>query len=181
MALSLSFLGRCGDRWRVRVDAAPDECPRALTIGLVTAEGRPLGPAVVAPPQFQTWTADLSGPCQLPSDALIRATMDDADGEPVEQTAPVRARRGIQAWLHADHRLPLCTPPAPAALTRAETDRLARVFGWVCGCDGARAPEARGTSANGCTEELASLLAEFDVDGTELDAELIDMLKQRVR
>lgn len=177
MALSLSFLGRCGDRWRVRVDA--ESKPRGLTLGLVTADRRPLGPAVVAPAEFDSWTADLRGPCQLPSDAMVLATMDGDDGELLEQSAPVRSRRGIQAWLHADNLLPLATPQRPAALSRVETSRLAKVFGWVCGCDGPREPERRGPAANGCSEELASLLAEFDVDGTELDAELIAVLNRK--
>jgi hypothetical protein len=177
MALSLSFLGRCGDRWRVRVDAASR--PQGLTLGLVTADGRPLGPAVVAPAEFESWTADLRGPCQLPSDAMVRATMDGEGGVLVEQSVPVRTRRGIQAWLHADNQLPLAARTRPAALSRAETGRLAKVFGWVCGCDGPREPERRGPAANGCSEELASLLAEFDVDGTELDAELIAVLDRK--
>lgn len=181
MALSLSFLGRCGDRWRVRVDAEADACPHSMTLGLVTAKGRPLGPAIVAPPEFQTWTADLRGPCQLPADAMVRATMDGDAGEHIEQTVPARSRRGVQAWLNADQHLPLCSRPAPAALTRAESDRLARMFGWMCGCGEAAVPAEKGPAANGCTEELARLLAEFDVDGTELDAELIEMLKENKR
>ncbi len=174
MALSLTFLGRCGDRWRVRVDACLGERPRGLTIGLVSGSGRPLGPAVVGPVEFESWVAELRGPGTLPSDAVVRATMDGASGELVEATVPVRARKGVHAWLHADHVLPLAARPKPSALTKKETSRLAAALGWLCGCPENDPPRP----ANGCPDELASLLADFDVDAATLDAETIARMRR---
>ena len=177
MSLTLSFLGRCGDRWRVRVQACGLR-PVGLTVGLVSDRG-PLGPAVVGPADFESWVAELRGPCHLPADAVVRATMAVADGGLVEETVPAHEPRGIHNWLRAAHRLPLATRPRPASLSRKEAQDLARVFGWL-GCPDAKpAAAAEPTSyANGCSPELASLLADFDVDGGDLDADLIEKLKR---
>ncbi|MSP54205.1 MAG: hypothetical protein EXR69_01140 [Myxococcales bacterium] len=182
MPLTLSFLGRCGDRWRVRVDTAAGLRPQGLTVGLVSGR-RPLGPAVVGPTEFESWIAELRGPCQLPADAVVRATMAAQDGELLEETVPAHAPRGVHAWLRAAHRLPLAARPQPASLSRKETLDLARVFDWLA-CPQPPAAAVRDPGAavhlNGCTEELASLLAEFDVEGAELDADLIEKLSRSV-
>lgn len=182
MSLTLSFLGRCGDRWRVRVDTGAGMRPHGLTVGLVSGRG-PLGPAVVGPTEFDSWIAELRGPCQLPADAVVRATMAAEDGGLLEETVPAHAPRGVHTWLRAAHRLPLAARPRPASLSRKETLDLARVFGWL-GCPDAARTAVResdsGVHPNGCSEELASLLAEFDVDGAELDAELIEKLSRPV-
>ncbi len=182
MPLTLSFLGRCGDRWRVRVDARPGARPRGLTVGLVSGRG-PLGPAVVGPTDFESWVAELRGPCQLPADAIVRATMASDEGELIEETVPAHEPRGIHSWLRAAHRLPLATRPQPSALSRRETRDLARVFGWLgCGAADVPAEPVRAAEplphANGCTAELASLLAEFDVDADDLDPDLIQKLRR---
>lgn len=167
--LALTFLGRCGERWRVRVDAPAGAVARGVTLGLADADGRPLGPAVVGPAEFATWVADLRGPAVLPSDAHVRATMDGPDGAPLEQTTLVRARRGVAAWLHADAQLELCTRQAPEPLSRKEATRVARGFG-LCACDPPR-PQAE------VPPDLADLLADFDVDADALDADVLSTLK----
>ena len=172
MALSLSFLGRCGDRWRVRVDAPAGALTRGLTIGLVSASGRPLGPAVVGPVDFDTWVADLRGPGQLPTDAHVRATMDGTDGDIVEELLPLQARRGVHAWLHADGNLALASKPRPSTLSRKETTRLGRVFSWLCACP------SKSETRPACPDDLSSLLADFDVDATELDAEFVARMRR---
>ncbi len=172
MALSLSFLGRSGDRWRVRVDAPAGSQTRGLTIGLVSAMGRPLGPAVVGPVDFETWVADLRGPNQLPTDAHVRATMDGPDGHLVEEFLPLQARRGVHAWLHADGNLALASKPRPSTLSRKETTRLSRVFSWLCPCPSQKAAHTA------CPDDLASLLADFDVDASELDEDLVARMRR---
>ena len=172
MALSLSFLGRCGDRWRVRVDAPAGSLTRGLTIGRVSASGRPLGPAVVGPVDFDTWVADLRGPGQLPTDAHVRATMDGTDGDIVEELLPLQARRGVHAWLHADGNLALASKPRPSTLSRKETTRLGRVFSWLCACP------SKSETRPACPDDLSSLLADFDVDATELDEDLVARMRR---
>ena len=149
----------------------------------MVSERGPLGPAVVGPTEFETWVAELRGPVQLPADALVRATMAAEDGELLEETVPAHEPRGVHNWLRAAHRLPLAARPRPSSLSKKETQDLARVFGWL-GCPRSEKPPAGraspppGGHSNGCTDELANLLAEFDVDGAELDAELIQKLRR---
>lgn len=168
--LDLTFLGRCGERWRVRVDAPSGVVARGVTVGLVDADSRPLGPAVVAPAEFATYVADLRGPAVLPSDAHVRVTMDGPDGAPFEQSMPVRARRGVSAWLHADAQLELCTRQPPEPLTKTQLARIARRFGvWAC--------EPPRPAAD-VPADLADLLADFDVDAADLDEDVLAQMRR---
>jgi hypothetical protein len=170
MALTLTFLGRSCDRWRVRVDVEPAVDVRSLTVSLVSERGRPLGPAVVAPGDVGScWTAELRGPVTLPPGTVVRA-VGEVDGAWVEKDVGVDQRRGLHAFLHADGRLPLDNEPVGAAVTRKEAIRLGRLFPWVCGCPPRQAP---------MQDALAEMLCrEFDVDPADIDDEVLGELRR---
>lgn len=170
MALTLTFLGRVADRWRVRV-ALPDGVrPRGLTVGLWDESGQLLGPVVVAPEDAGScWVAELRGPCQLPPGTLVRATLDTEDGFTVEEDLGVDPRKGLHAFLHADGRLPVQSAPTGAALSGRETAALARYFPWICACP---------TGAPAEDDDLAELLSAFGVDAADLSEELRATLRK---
>lgn len=171
MPLSLTFLGRTCDRWRVRVEAGACRELAGLTVSLVTESGRALGPSVVAPEGAgPCWIAELRGPPQLPPGTVVRAVAE-VDGSVIAKEVGVDPRRGLHAFLHADARLPVETEVKGAALTAREANRLGKVFPWVCGCG----PPA-GADAGG--DDLDAMLREFDIDPADLDEALLGALRK---
>ncbi|MFZ5476098.1 MAG: hypothetical protein ACOZNI_04930 [Myxococcota bacterium] len=169
MDLKLTFLGRVANRWRVRVEVPEGLRLRGLTVGLWGEDGRPLGPAVVAPHGLgSAFEAELSGPCPLPAGAQVRCVADVEDIQPIEQSIGVDRRHGIHAFLHADQKLQLDPVPAGAAVTRAETRRLASVFPWMC--RGAPAAEVEPAAS-----DLRSMLKDLGVE--DVDEELLRELE----
>lgn len=184
MGLALSLLGRCADRWQVRIEIDAGAPPRALTVALVTEAGRRLGPAVVVPLRLEPCLyAELRGPAVLPPGTRIVATADFEDGYSQRVESVVDARRGLHAFLHADGRLQLDSDPRGSALSRVELARLAQRFPWVAGCCGEKAyagvDAACGEGAPGEADSMVDMLCnEFDVDPDDLDEELLAALRR---
>ena len=171
MALSLTFLGRGFDRWRVRVDAGVCRSLAGLTVSLVNEQGRAIGLPVVAPEEAgRCWVAELSGPAQLPPGTVVRAVAEQ-DGCVVASEVGVDARRGMHAFLHADARLPLESDPKGTAMTAREASRLGAVFPWVCGCPS----DVPGPDGE---DELDAMLREFDIDPADLNEALLGALRK---
>lgn len=169
MSVTLTFLGRSCDRWRVRVELDDPSAVRGLTVSLVAENGRPLGPAVVAPADIGVcWVADIRGPPHLPPGTIVRATADGEWGV-VQEEIGVDPRRGLHAFLHADARLPLDNKPRGAALSGKETARLGRLFPWMCGC-------APPTPVD--EDEVSALLREMGVNPGEVDPDLVAELRK---
>lgn len=163
------FLGKRETRWRVQLDLS--FCPRGVTMGLVSEDGKPLGPAQVAPPEGQrSFTVELSGPCQLPAGSVVRCVIDTECGIWTKDF-PIDQRRGLQAFLHADARLPVDSSEPIRALSQAERGRLAELMPWLI-----RAPEAPGCCGGG--DDVLGMLREVGVDVDEMDAELRDALRE---
>lgn len=171
MTVSLTFLGRICDRWRVRVELGEPRAVRGLTVSLVAENGRVLGPSVVAPQDIGScWVADLRGPPHLPPGTVVRATADGEWGVLTEEIG-VDPRRGLHAYLHADARLPLEGKPRGAALSDRETTLLGRIFPWMCGC---------GPAAAAKDDEVEALLREMGVDPGDVDPDLVAELRRGV-
>ncbi len=169
MALSLTFLGRSCDRWRVRVDAGACTSLAGLTVSLVNEQGRAIGLPVVAPEEAgRCWDAEIMGPAQLPPGTVVRAVAE-LDGCMVEEEVSVDARRGMHAFLHADARLPLENDPRGSAMTARESALLGKVFPWVCGC---------ATDVPSPEDDLDAMLREFDIDPADLDEALLGALRK---
>lgn len=177
MGLSMTFLGRCADRWRVRVELAPGFTPRALTVGLWNEAGRPLGPAVVVPlDPSGAHEAELRGPPALPAGSRVVATADDDDGGTHQYVLGLDTRRGLHAFLHADARLRIETDPAGSALSRKEKARLGRHFPWLLDC--CTPPEPSEARGGGDDDLLDMLRKEFDVDPDDVSDALLDELRR---
>lgn len=189
MGLSLTFLGRNADRWRVRVVCDEGFEPLGLTVALMSESGRLLGPAVVVPRGTRgCMTAELRGPTPLPLGTLMVATADTQEGATFQVAVPVDTRRGLHAFLHADGRLPLETNPSGSALSRRELTKLAVRFPWVkpC-CEGAEGAAVGGGGAHSSPQQedadqlRAMLQNEFDIDPEDIPDELTDELLQAMR
>lgn len=177
MDLKLSFLGRVANRWRVHVDLPPGFRPRGLTVGLWGEDDKPLGPAVVAPPDIDgAWEAELAGPVPLPPGTLVRCMADLEDGTPLVYWLGVDRRRGLHAFLHADGRLPVESSCSLAALASREVNRLARAFPWVRPEVVPAAPKAAADAHvvdDGIPPELREMLKdEFGIDVDAFDDDL---------
>jgi len=164
------FLGRHDTRWRVRLELG--FCPKGVTMGLLSENGKPLGPAQVAPPEGRhSFTVELSGPCQLPAGAVVRCTIDTECGIWIKDF-PLDQRRGLHAFLHADARLPVDSSEPIRALSAGERGRLTELLPWM-----AHTPKAAG-----CCEgsgDLIGMLKDFGVDVDALDSGLKETLAQQ--
>jgi hypothetical protein len=178
--LKLTFLGRVANRWRVRVEVPEGLRLRGLTVGLWGEDGRPLGPAVVAPQGLGAdFEAELAGPCPLPAGAQVRCVADVEDVQPIEQSIGLDRRHGLHAFLHADLRLDLLPVPKGAAVTREESRRLARAFPWI-----SREPPAAAeppvvdavATSPAPAEDLRSMLKDLGVE--DVDEELLRELEE---
>lgn len=171
--MKLSFLGRCETRWRVRVELDGERGVSGLTLGLVSEDGRLLGPQLVASVGSQACVvAELAGPCALPSGTVVRCVADYEDGNEVETTLLVDRRRGLHAFLHADSRIDLVSRAIPETMTRREKNRLGARFPWASPCPACTAPEPP-------ADDLYALLKdEFDIDPDALDDDLRAMLSE---
>lgn len=163
------FLGKHETRWRVSLELG--FCPRGVTMGLVSEDGKPLGPAQVAPPEGQrSFTVELSGPCQLPAGAVVRCVIDTECGLWTKDF-PIDQRRGLQAFLYADARLPVESSEPIRALSGEERGRLSELLPWL-----ARAPEAPGCCGGG--DDVLGMLREVGVDVDELEDGLREALRE---
>ena len=137
--IGFTFLGRHENRWRVRLEM--DSVPRGVTVGLISEDNKPLGPAMVATqmvasqiaaPQEEKscFTVELSGPCHLPGGAMVRCTLDTVCGVWV-QDFPVDARRGFHAFLMGDTPLSVESLEHGRGVSRAELKTLSQSFPWL--------------------------------------------------
>lgn len=182
--IGFAFLGKHENRWRIKVDL--DFSPEALTVGLVSEDGRCLGPAMVVPPGGPDFLLELSGPCQLPTGALVRCVVDTTCGSWMQEF-PVDARRGLHAFLHADGRLPVDSSAEGVGLERGEIRRLARVLPWLGGprkkeskgWEPAAAPQEPSPSPTGCPDDLLQMLKEdFGVEVDEMEEDFLESLRR---
>ena len=127
--IDFHFLGKHENRWRVRVEL--DFAPEAMTIGLVSEDGKPLGPAMVAPPDGKNAViAELSGPCQLPAGAVVRCVVDTHCGCWMQEF-PVDERRGIHAFLMGDTPLVVESEEKGVGLELSQIRKLSQSFSWL--------------------------------------------------
>jgi hypothetical protein len=178
MDLKLTFLGRAASRWRVRVELAPGFHPQGLTVVLWGEDGKPLGPAVVAPANTPAvWEVELAGPVPLPPGTQVRCMADIDGAAPEVCWLGVDRRRGLHAFLHADGRLQVDSTCDGAALVPREVELLARAFPWVRAvpvptCGTAARPVTPGDELSPALRDL--LKDEFGVDVDALDDDLLD-------
>jgi hypothetical protein len=168
MALELALLKRCEKRWRVGLNLH-NTAVSTLTIGLVSEDGRCLGPAVVTRPgASDELVVELSGPCTLPGGARLRCILDTPSGSSTEELC-LDPRQGLHAYLHGDGQIPVESTETGVAISKEALCRLSAALPWLyrkpapsknCGC-----PE----------EELLSMLK--DDFGVELDEEEDEFLK----
>ncbi len=127
--IDFHFLGKHENRWRVQVEL--DFAPEAMTIGLVSEDGKPLGPAMVAPPDGKNAViAELSGPCQLPAGAVVRCVVDTHCGCWMQEF-PVDERRGIHAFLMGDTPLVVESEEKGVGLELSQIRKLFHSFPWL--------------------------------------------------
>lgn len=170
--MKLTFLGRVGGRWRVRVDLPPGIPISGLTLGLFGDDGRALCPQIVAPGGEEgCFIAELGGPCTLPHGTVVTCVADLADGRELRTTTSVDRRRGLHAFLHGDAKLPLVSRAEFESLTSREQRRIGHSFPWVSTCRTCSAPVAANDD-----DLMAMLREEFDVDPDDLDEDLLSML-----
>lgn len=175
--VAFQLVGRCENRWKVRV-GIQDPSVTALTIGLVTEDGKPLGPALVTPMEGAgELTLVLAGPCTLPSGAQVRCTVDlqaDAESTVGNQTVieefSVDQRHGVHAYLHGDGLLGVESTERGTALTPDELCNLSARFPWIY-----QKPKPQKTA---CCEEDDNLLSMLrDEFGVETDGEEEELLR----
>lgn len=166
--MRLRFLGRCDQRWKVRVDWDPRTPLAGLTLGLHDEDGRPLGASVVAPAGVQPgYVAALGGPCSLPPGAVVRCVADLASGQAEEAELSLDAHHGLDAFVRGEHRLRLVSHGSFRALSEPELEALGAAFP----CLGPRAED-------GPADDVRTMLRdEFGVDPDDLDPDLVDALK----
>lgn len=169
--MNLEVLDWVDARWRVRVDLPPGVVVRAFTVGLLSENGAPLGPAVVGPeaPEASV-VVEVRGPCPLPPGAVARIVVDVEGGAVLSLEVVLARRRGLHAWLSADGLLPVTSNAALESLTGAEKRQLARRWGWFAG---AEAPQAD------LDPDVRDMLAEFGVDPADISDELSAQLRGR--
>lgn len=185
--IGFTFLGKHENRWKVKVDV--DFLPEAMTIGLVSEDGRCLGPAMVVPLQGPSVVAELSGPCQLPTGAVVRCVIDTDCGSWMQEF-PVDQRRGLNAFLHADGRLPVDSTALGVGLEKRELKRLAKSLPWLdlkkekkeskgwAPAARAEAPVDGPPTPKGCKDDILTMLQEdFGVDVDEMEDDFLSSLR----
>ncbi len=186
--MTLTFLGRCDNRWRVRVDLPAGVEVEGLTLALVGEDGRALGPLVVAPIDgASTYTFDLRGPCDMPPNTVVRCVADLVGGGALADVLVLDRRRGLHAFMHADARLPLESKSRGEGLSNTERRRLGAAFPWLVGCpEGVVAehsvPEAEAdpefSPDPGLSPDILSMLRDdFGVELDETDADLTGVVR----
>lgn len=181
--IDFRFLGRHDNRWRVRVEL--DFAPDALTIGLVSEDGKPLGPAMVAPPDGRSSViAELGGPCQLPAGARVRCMVDTHCGCWMQEFS-LDERRGLHAWLKGDTPLVVESNERGLGLDAGHIRRLSNHFAWLkkstkkepCWAPASVTEELPPPSTAPCCEDdlLKMLQEDFGVDLDE--SELLRTLR----
>jgi hypothetical protein len=175
--LRLTFLGRCDQRWKVRVDWDGPVAVTGLTLGLYDDEGRALGASVVAPAGVGSgFAAALSGPCSLPPGSRVRCVADLADGTALELELPADARQGLEAYVRGEPRVHLVSRAELRALAPAEIAALGAGFPWLAACGSAPGPTP--TPAAAPVDDVCAMLRDdFGIDPDDLDPDLVGALK----
>lgn len=165
-------------RWRLHLELPSGLALSGLTAGLLTEDGRPLGPAVVSPvPDGSEIVVDVRGPCSLPQGTVVRVTLDVVGESPITHDLLVARRRGLHAWLHADAKLSVESSHKLEGLTLSHRRQLASEWCWV-----APATDELGGCApcgESLPDEMADLLRDMGVDVEEISSELRDQLRGR--
>ena len=164
-------------RWRIRLEMPAGVPLSGLTAGLLADDGRPLGPAVLAPaPTSDEVEVDVRGPCSLPQGTFLRVVLDVVGESPITHDLLVARRRGLHAWLHADSRLPVVSDGKLAGLSLSERRRLGAEWCWI-------APPADDASCAPCgsalPDDMSDLLRDMGVDVDEISPELVEQLRGR--
>jgi hypothetical protein len=176
--LRLLSFERVDLRWRSTLELPAGVPLSGLTVGLLSDDGRPLGPAVVAPvPEGSEVVVDVRGPCSLPQGATLRVTIDVSGEGPVTHDLRVARRRGIHAWLHADSCLSVESSGKFVGLSLAQRRLAGKEWCWLAPADDE--PGCTPCASESLPDEMAELLRDFGVDVDELSPELAGQLKAR--
>ena len=165
-------------RWRLHLELPGGVLLSGLTAGLLTEDGRPLGPAVLAQaPEGTELVVDVRGPCSLPQGTVLRVTLDVVGESPITHDLLVARRRGLHAWLHADAKLTVESDHQLVGLTHGNRRLLANEWCWI-------APPGDEMGANSACvdalpDDMADLLRDMGVDVEEISSELRDQLRGR--
>lgn len=162
-------------RWRLHLELPSGVALSGLTAGLLTEDGRPLGPAVVTPaPDGTEVTVDVRGPCTLPQGTVARITLDIVGESPIAHDLLVASRRGFHAWLHADTKLSVESEGKLEGLTSAHRRALAAEWCWM-----APDPATHSPCNESVPDEMADLLRDLGVDVDEISPEVREQLRGR--